>query len=76
MRASVISSRSTSVASSHPGRAAELGPQRCQLMERSNPRGITGGLAEALAGGDVFIGLSRPGALPPALAATMAPRRS
>jgi malate dehydrogenase (oxaloacetate-decarboxylating) len=60
----------------HPGRAAELGPQRCQLMERSNPRGITGGLAEALAGGDVFIGLSRPGALPPALAATMAPRRS
>jgi malate dehydrogenase (oxaloacetate-decarboxylating) len=57
----------------HPGRAAELDPQRRELMERSNPRGLTGGLAEALAGADVFIGLSGPGALPPALAATMAP---
>jgi malate dehydrogenase (oxaloacetate-decarboxylating) len=41
-------------------------------MERTNPRGLTGGLAEALAGADVFIGLSGPGALPAALAATMA----
>jgi malate dehydrogenase (oxaloacetate-decarboxylating) len=57
----------------HRGRAAELDPQRRQLMERSNPRGLTGGLAQALAGADVFIGLSGPGALPPALAATMAP---
>ena len=56
----------------HAGRRDELDPQRRALMERTNPRGLTGGLAEALAGADVFIGLSGPGALPAALAATMA----
>jgi malate dehydrogenase (oxaloacetate-decarboxylating) len=58
----------------HPGRRDELDPQRRALMERTNPRGLAGGLAEALARADVFIGLSGPGALPPALAATMAGR--
>ena len=58
----------------HPGRAAELDPQRRWLMERSNPRGLAGGLDVALAGADAFVGVSGPGALPPALAATMAPR--
>jgi malate dehydrogenase (oxaloacetate-decarboxylating) len=58
----------------HPGRRDELDPQRQALMEQTNPRGLAGGLAEALAGADVFIGLSGPGALPPALAATMADR--
>jgi malate dehydrogenase (oxaloacetate-decarboxylating) len=58
----------------HPGRAAELDPQRRWLMEHSNPRGLTGGLDVALAGADAFVGVSGPGALPPALAATMAPQ--
>ena len=58
----------------HPGRAAELDPQRRWLMEHSNPRGLAGGLDVALAGADAFVGVSGPGALPPALAATMAPR--
>jgi malate dehydrogenase (oxaloacetate-decarboxylating) len=58
----------------HPGRAAELDPQRRWLMEHSNPRGLTGGLEVALAWADAFVGVSGPGALPPALAATMAPR--
>jgi mannose-6-phosphate isomerase-like protein (cupin superfamily) len=57
----------------HPGRAGELDPQRRELMERSNPGGLAGGLEVALAGVDVFVGVSGPGALPPALAATMAP---
>ncbi|MFL5217452.1 MAG: malic enzyme-like NAD(P)-binding protein, partial [Microvirga sp.] len=52
----------------HPGRAAELDPQRRWLMERSNPRGLAGGLESALAGADAFVGVSGPGALPPALA--------
>jgi malate dehydrogenase (oxaloacetate-decarboxylating) len=56
----------------HAGRRGELDPQRRALMERTNPRGLAGGLAEALAGADVFVGVSGPGALPPALAATMA----
>ena len=56
----------------HPGRRDELDPQRLALMERTNPRGLVGGLAEALEGANAFIGLSGPGALPPALAATMA----
>jgi len=58
----------------HPGRAAELDPQRRWLMEHSNPRGLAGGLDVALVGADAFVGVSGPGALPPALAATMAPR--
>jgi malate dehydrogenase (oxaloacetate-decarboxylating) len=58
----------------HPGRAAELDPQRRWLMEHSNPRGLAGGLDVALAGADAFVGVSGPGALPPALAATMAHR--
>jgi malate dehydrogenase (oxaloacetate-decarboxylating) len=58
----------------HAGRAEGLDPQRRLLMELSNPRGLTGGLEVALAGADVFVGVSGPGALPPALAATMAPR--
>jgi malate dehydrogenase (oxaloacetate-decarboxylating) len=57
----------------HAGRAEGLDPQRRLLMELSNPRGLTGGLEVALAGADVFVGVSGPGALPPALAATMAP---
>jgi hypothetical protein len=45
----------------HPGRAGELDPQRRWLMERSNPRGLAGGLEVALAGADVFVRGQRPG---------------
>jgi malate dehydrogenase (oxaloacetate-decarboxylating) len=55
----------------HPGRG-DLDPRRRALAERSNPRGLAGGLEVALAGADAFVGVSGPGALPPALAATMA----
>ena len=39
----------------------------------TNPRHLTGGLAEAVKGADVFIGTSIAGALAPEMAATMAP---
>ena len=42
------------------------------LGEVTNPRQIRGGLAEAIAGADVFIGVSRPGCLTGELCRTMA----
>ncbi len=38
-----------------------LTPHKKELAERTNPRGVKGGLTEALAGADVFIGVSGPG---------------
>ena len=43
------------------------------LATVTNPRHLTGGLAEAVKGADVFIGTSIAGALTPEMAATMAP---
>ncbi len=37
---------------------SDLGPVKQGLAERTNPRGIAGGTGEALAGADVFIGVS------------------
>ncbi len=51
---------------------AARGGEKAQLAAVSNPRGITGGIAEALDGADVFVGLSG-GTLAEALLATMAP---
>ena len=45
---------------------------KAELAGRTNPRGLTGGLAEALAGADVFLGVSA-GLVPEELIATMAP---
>ncbi|MDO3645365.1 NADP-dependent malic enzyme [Nocardia mangyaensis] len=45
---------------------------KVELAARSNPRGLTGGAAEALAGADVFLGLSA-GTIPEELIASMAP---
>ncbi len=42
------------------------------LGKHTNPRQIKGGLAEALVGADVFIGVSKPGCLTGALCQTMA----
>lgn len=51
---------------------ADLNTVKAELAQRSNPRGLVGGAAEALAGADVFIGLSA-GVIAEELIATMAP---
>ena len=56
-----------------PGRAAGLAGHKAALAEQTNPRKVTGGLAEAVRGADLFIGTSVAGALTPEMAATMAP---
>jgi malate dehydrogenase (oxaloacetate-decarboxylating) len=56
----------------HTGRT-DLNPFKAELATRSNPRGLTGGIAEALVDADVFMGVSA-GLVPEELIATMAPR--
>jgi malate dehydrogenase (oxaloacetate-decarboxylating) len=55
----------------HSGRD-NLNSFKVELAERTNPRGLTGGVAEALNGADVFLGVSA-GLVPEELIATMAP---
>ncbi|WP_197376771.1 NAD(P)-dependent malic enzyme [Mycolicibacterium baixiangningiae] len=55
----------------HTGRD-DLNPFKAELAERTNPAGRTGGVAEALDGADMFLGLSA-GVVPEAAVATMAP---
>lgn len=55
----------------HAGRD-DLNPFKRELAETTNPEGRTGGLAEALDGADVFLGVSA-GVVPEELIATMAP---
>jgi malate dehydrogenase (oxaloacetate-decarboxylating) len=50
----------------------ELGPWKAAYAERTNPEGFEGTADEALAGADVFIGLSGPGAVTRDAVATMA----
>jgi malate dehydrogenase (oxaloacetate-decarboxylating) len=50
----------------------KLNASKAEMAEVSNPRGLKGGLAEALAGADVFLGLSG-GVVPAELIDTMAP---
>ena len=56
----------------YPGRPAGLAGHKEWLAGVTNPRRLTGGLAQAVAGADVFIGVSVPGALSGAMAASMA----
>lgn len=56
----------------YPGRPAGLAGHKAALAAQTNPRRLTGGLAEAVRGADVFIGVSVPGALKPEMAAAMA----
>ena len=56
----------------YPGRP-DLDPQRAALAERTNPRRLRGMANDVLAGADVLIGLSGPGAVTPAAVRTMAP---
>ncbi len=55
----------------HSGRD-DLNSVKTDLAERTNPEGRTGGVAEALKGADVFLGVSA-GKVPEELIATMAP---
>ncbi|WP_396837112.1 NADP-dependent malic enzyme [Mycobacterium sp. ITM-2016-00317] len=55
----------------HSGRD-DLNPVKAELAERTNPAGRTGGVAEALDGADMFLGLSA-GLVPEEIIATMAP---
>jgi malate dehydrogenase (oxaloacetate-decarboxylating) len=47
----------------HRGRAAGMDFMKCWVATSTNPRGVTGRLADAVRGADVFIGLSVPGIL-------------
>src|SRR5689334_3678793 len=55
----------------HSGRD-DLNTFKTELASRTNPRGVTGGAAEALSGADVFLGVSA-GVVPEELIASMAP---
>lgn len=55
-----------------PGRPAGLADHKQWLAEITNEEKLSGGLAEAVKGADVFIGTSIAGALTPEMAATMA----
>ncbi|MEV0295234.1 NADP-dependent malic enzyme [Nocardia sp. NPDC050710] len=50
----------------------DLNEVKAELAQRTNPRGLNGGAAEALAGADVFLGLSA-GLIAEELIASMAP---
>lgn len=54
------------------GDRTDLNSFKAELAGRTNPRGVTGGIAEALEGADVFLGVSA-GLVPEELIATMAP---
>jgi len=49
-----------------------LNSYKSEIAEQTNPNGLSGGMAEALKGADVFLGLSA-GVVPPEIVATMAP---
>jgi malate dehydrogenase (oxaloacetate-decarboxylating) len=55
----------------HTGRDG-MNPVKADLAQRTNPRGLSGGMVEALDGADVFLGLSA-GVVPEELIARMAP---
>ena len=50
----------------------DMNSVKADLAQRSNPRGLAGGMVEAIADADVFLGLSA-GVVPEELIATMAP---
>lgn len=47
---------------------------KAELAAVTNPRGLSGGLAEAMAGADVFVGVSAGGIVKPEMIASMAPK--
>jgi malate dehydrogenase (oxaloacetate-decarboxylating) len=57
----------------HKGREKNMNWIKKEMAEITNKEGLRGDLAEAVAGRDVFIGLSAPGVLTKEMLATMAP---
>ncbi|MCD6288773.1 MAG: NADP-dependent malic enzyme [Candidatus Hydrogenedentes bacterium] len=55
-----------------PGRTDGMNPVKEELARLTNPDGMTGSLADAMAGADVFIGLSGPGIVSRDMVETMA----
>jgi malate dehydrogenase (oxaloacetate-decarboxylating) len=53
---------------------ADLNAPKRELAAETNPRKLSGGLAEALLGADIFIGVSVAGALKPELIRSMRPQ--
>ncbi len=51
---------------------AGMTPAQEEMSRITNKRGLSGGLAEAVAGADVFVGVSAPGVLKPEMIASMA----
>ncbi len=51
----------------------DLNPSKRRLAETTNPRGLSGGLADALVKADIFIGVSAKDALTPEMVRLMAP---
>ena len=56
----------------HTGRP-DLNPSKKEIARTTNPRNVTGTLADAIAGADVFLGLSVAGIVTPAMVKSMAP---
>ena len=54
----------------YQGRTAQMTPQKAAFAQGSSPAA----LADVIAGADLFLGLSGPGVLTPAMVASMAPR--
>lgn len=50
----------------------DLNSEKTLLLDHTNPHNVSGSMADAIAGSDVFIGVSRGGLLTPELVATMA----
>lgn len=55
----------------HGGRP-DLNPAKREIAKMTNPRNVTGTLADAIAGADVFLGLSVAGIVTPAMVKSMA----
>lgn len=53
---------------------ADLNPVKTELATSTNPRGLSGGLADALREADVFIGVSQPNLVTAAMVQTMRPQ--
>jgi malate dehydrogenase (oxaloacetate-decarboxylating) len=55
----------------HTGRT-DLNPSKQEIARKTNPRNVTGTLADAIKGADVFLGLSVAGIVTPAMVRSMA----
>ena len=56
----------------YKGRVQGMNWIKEEMSLTTNPRGITGGLSEAIAGADVVVGVSAPGSITPEMVSSMA----